>query len=71
MWIRFYDIITNTAWQQGMVDPGERVSVTLKQEFLEEALDVANMTEEVEQQCREQVNALFQGGNEVHCIKQK
>ena len=47
------------------MDPGEKVSVTLKREFLEEALDVANMTQEIEQQVREQVNQLFREGEEV------
>ncbi|KXJ68322.1 hypothetical protein RP20_CCG004201 [Aedes albopictus] len=42
----------------GMVDPGEKVSATLKREFMEEALSSSSDTEEIER--------FFSGGKEIY-----
>lgn len=46
----------------GMVDPGEMVSETLKREFMEEAMNSNEMTDEQRQKAKEKMAKLFQGG---------
>ena len=46
----------------GMVDPGEKVTTTLQREFLEEALNALEMTEEQKKKAREEMKDLFKGG---------
>ncbi|KAK3884163.1 hypothetical protein Pcinc_011563 [Petrolisthes cinctipes] len=50
----------------GMVDPGERVSVTLQREFQEEALNSLEMTPQQKKQTEQQLKFLFSGGEEVY-----
>ncbi|XP_062890586.1 ADP-ribose pyrophosphatase, mitochondrial-like isoform X3 [Mobula hypostoma] len=50
----------------GMVDPGERVSVTLRREFGEETLDSLNLSEAEKQKVKELINSLFQAGEMVY-----
>jgi ADP-ribose pyrophosphatase len=51
----------------GMVDPGERVSATLKREFCEEALGHDEMTEAQRKSIKEQAEKLFASeGDEVY-----
>lgn len=49
----------------GMVDPGERVSVTLQREFQEEALNSLEMTPEQKKQTEKQLKSLFSGGKKI------
>ncbi|KAL3314579.1 Nudix (Nucleoside diphosphate linked moiety X)-type motif 9 [Cichlidogyrus casuarinus] len=50
----------------GMVDAGEDVSVTLKREFMEEALDSHNMNPDEKKQAQERQNQLFSNGIKVY-----
>ncbi|XP_041094654.1 ADP-ribose pyrophosphatase, mitochondrial [Polyodon spathula] len=43
----------------GMVDPGEKVSVTLRREFGEEALNALQQTEEQRERLKQQITELF------------
>ena len=52
-------------FNQGMVDPGEKVSVTLKREFSEEALNTLEMSKEESHKLEEQIKSLFQQGTQV------
>ena len=56
---------------QGMVDPGEHVSLTLKREFLEEAMDSENMSPEEQKEVEAQINKHFSQGIEVHVLSVK
>ena len=48
-----------------MVDPGETVTMTLKREFSEEALNILEMPESQRQTIMTNVQALFSMGQEV------
>lgn len=50
----------------GMVDPGESVSLTLKREFGEEALNSEGVSAEEKEAIEAQVHKLFAGGAEVY-----
>ena len=50
---------------QGMVDPGDTVSRTLRKEFGEEAMNTLEATPEEKQQIERQINELFKGGHKV------
>ena len=50
---------------QGMVEAGERVSLTLKREFSEEAMNSMESTEEQKREIEKNVSDLFQKGSEV------
>ena len=47
------------------MDPGEKVSVTLKREFSEEALNTLEMSKEESHKLEEQIKSLFQQGTQV------
>ena len=47
----------------GMVDPGEKVTSTLKREFQEEAMNSLEMSQEEKTQAEEKINELFSKGN--------
>lgn len=49
----------------GMVDPGEKVSTTVKREFMEEALDSTGTAKENIGQLKEMVEKFFDNGEEV------
>ena len=59
-----------------MVDPGEHISVTLKREFGEEALNLLEASEEDRCHLKQAIDEFFTGGFEVNscavllCIKQ-
>lgn len=46
----------------GMVDPGEKISTTLKREFLEEALNSNEMTDDEKQEAQQKLHQLFESG---------
>lgn len=48
-----------------MVDPGENVSVTLKREFGEEALNSLEIEEEKRQKLQKRISEFFTNGYEV------
>ena len=48
-----------------MCDPGEKVSVTLKREFMEEATDCLGKNQTDRQRIEEHLNAFFENGTEV------
>jgi ADP-ribose pyrophosphatase len=50
---------------KGMVDPGEKVSVTLKREFMEEALNSEELSEAKRNELHEKLKELFDNGVEV------
>jgi len=50
----------------GMVDPGEKVSVTVKREFMEEALDSTGAGKENLDSLKAMVDEFFAGGEEVY-----
>ena len=50
----------------GMVDPGETVSVTVKREFMEEALDSTGTGKENIEELKEMVGKFFESGEEVY-----
>ncbi|XP_069769192.1 ADP-ribose pyrophosphatase, mitochondrial isoform X2 [Narcine bancroftii] len=50
----------------GMVDPGEKVSATLRREFGEETLNSLELPEAERQEVKELINSLFQGGEVVY-----
>ena len=50
---------------QGMVDPGEKVSVTLKREFSEEALNTLSASPEKKKEIEHAITHLFTRGTEV------
>lgn len=50
---------------QGMVDPGEQISVTLKREFGEEALNTLEKTKEEKEVIEKDIAYLFQHGAEA------
>ncbi|XP_072443297.1 ADP-ribose pyrophosphatase, mitochondrial-like isoform X1 [Chiloscyllium punctatum] len=50
----------------GMIDPGEKVSVTLKREFGEEALNSLELPEAERQQMKALIDSLFQAGELVY-----
>ena len=49
-----------------MCDPGERVSVTLKREFMEEALNSEEMTKEEKNHFQKLLGEFFEGGKEIY-----
>jgi len=50
----------------GMVDPGEKVTATLKREFMEEALDSTGAAKEKITELQAMVDQFFSGGKEVY-----
>lgn len=50
----------------GMVDPGECVSVTMKREFMEEAMDSTTASSEENEKNQAMVEEFFCGGDEVY-----
>jgi len=50
----------------GMVDPGEKVSTTVKREFMEEALDSTGTASENLEELKKMVEEFFAGGEEVY-----
>ena len=50
----------------GMVEPGEKVSSTVKREFMEEALDSTDTAKENAEELREMVEKFFAEGKEVY-----
>ena len=50
---------------QGMVEPGDTVSATLKKEFGEEAMDTLQMDQEKKKKTEEAISNLFKGGEKV------
>ncbi|XP_076331828.1 ADP-ribose pyrophosphatase, mitochondrial isoform X3 [Tachypleus tridentatus] len=50
----------------GMVDPGELVSVTLKREFFEEALNSLSMSDEEKAQQESELDNFFSNGKEIY-----
>lgn len=50
----------------GMVDPGEKVSTTVKREFMEEALDSTGTAKENIGQLKEMVEKFFDNGEEIY-----
>lgn len=48
-----------------MRDTGERISQTLKREFMEEALDALNLNDEKKSELEEKLRKLFDTGVEV------
>jgi hypothetical protein len=50
---------------QGMVDPGEMVSITLKREFGEEAMNMLECCEAEKDKIEEKLHTFFKGGREV------
>ncbi|KAG7162532.1 ADP-ribose pyrophosphatase-like [Homarus americanus] len=50
----------------GMVDPGEQVSATLLREFLEEALNSLEMTEDDKNRTEKKLKDFFKAGEEVY-----
>ena len=48
-----------------MCDPGEKVSVTLKREFMEEATDALGSNKASREQIEEHLSSLFENGIEV------
>ena len=49
----------------GMVDPGEKVSTTVKREFMEEALDSTGSAKDNIEEIQNMVNDFFDSGDEV------
>lgn len=49
-----------------MCDPGERISQTLKREFMEEALDSTNFNEEKKKEYQNRLHDLFKNGTEIY-----
>jgi len=52
---------------QGMIDPGELVSETLKREFGEEAMNSIEANGSQKEKLKSQVAELFKNGSEVCC----
>ena len=50
---------------QGMVDPGDTVSRTLRKEFGEEAMNSLEASPEEKKRIEKQINELFKGGHTV------
>lgn len=50
----------------GMVDPGEHVSVTLRREFMEEALDSGTLGSKDKDTIEKQLKAFFDNGKEIY-----
>lgn len=48
-----------------MCDPGEKISQTLKREFMEEATDCLGQNQSERQQIENHLNSLFENGVEV------
>lgn len=54
---------------QGMVDPGEFVTTTLRREFAEEALDLEGADEKTKHAIEKRIDEAFADGKEVRCIR--
>ena len=50
---------------QGMVEPGDTVSRTLKKEFGEEALNSLEVSDKEKKEIEAHINQLFKGGEQV------
>ena len=48
-----------------MCDPGEKISNTLKREFMEEATDSLNMTDDKKREAENKLKSIFTKGVEV------
>jgi len=53
---------------QGMVDPGEMVTTTVKREFIEEAMNSLAVSEDDQRRVNQQINDFFQKYSEVSNI---
>jgi len=53
------DLSGGVTRMQGMVDPGEEITVTLKREFAEEAFNSHEMSADEKRKCQEQIDAFF------------
>ena len=49
-----------------MCDPGEKISQTLKREFMEEALNSGSLTKEQHDSMHQKLNDLFSKGKEIY-----
>ena len=58
--------ILNSLCISGMVDPGENVSVTLRREFMEEALDSGALGSRDQDRIGRQLKAFFDDGKEIY-----
>ena len=52
---------------QGMVDPGEVVTTTVKREFIEEAMDSMALSEDDQRRINQQISDFFKNYSEVRC----
>jgi len=50
---------------QGMVDPGEVVTTTVKREFIEEAMDSLALSEDDQRRINQQISDFFKHYSEV------
>jgi len=50
---------------QGMVDPGEVVTTTVKREFIEEAMDLMALSEDDQRRINQQISDFFKNYSEV------
>jgi len=50
---------------QGMVDPGEVVTTTVKREFIEEAMDSLALSEDDQHRLNQQISDFFKKNSEV------
>ena len=50
---------------QGMCDPGEKISTTLKREFMEEATNCLTKNKQSKQEIEDKLHSLFENGTEV------
>ena len=51
--------------KQGMCDPGEKVSTTLKREFMEEATNCLDLDDRDRHQIEDHLKEFFESGQEV------
>ena len=54
-----------------MVEAGESVSMVLKKEFAEEAMNMLEQTETQKQHTKKVIEDFFKGGTEVRYVKQR
>ena len=71
MWSFFFSLSLSLSLfsLQGMVDPGDTVSATLKKEFGEEAMNSLEASEEEKKVIEAHINTLFSGGEQVSLRK--
>ena len=56
---------------QGMVDPGEVVSTTVKREFIEEAMNLLALSEDDRNRTYQQIGDFFKNYTQVNYMPQK